>query len=300
MIRRLSATLVLLAAATAHAAPPGFAFLEVPATARASAMGGAFSAVAQGAEAAFWNPAGLVETERTEFSGTHYEWIERLRQDQFAIAGQLWGGGVVAGIRALYSEPIEQRDALGNLTGTFGAHDLEFLLGYGFDLGGGWSAGLTAQVVRERIAELSADTWATNLGVVYAPERWNGLRTAASLHQLGPAARYRFGEEEGGDVALPAALHLGAALPRAFGPHALTVAADARFTRGRPGVGALGAELSLPVGAMLRAGVRLGDDLGIWSVGAGYALRGLQLDYAFVPSAEDLADTHRFGLGARF
>src|SRR6185436_5586478 len=56
---RVAAALSLLLALPALAAQPGFAFLEVPAGARAAALGGAYASVATGAEAAFWNPAGL-------------------------------------------------------------------------------------------------------------------------------------------------------------------------------------------------------------------------------------------------
>ncbi len=303
MIRRLlalSSLCSLTLAVPAAAAPPGFAFLEVPAGARASAMGGAHVSVAHGAEAAFWNPAGLLGVERTEVTGTHYEWIESLRQDQFAIAGQLFGGGVAASMRALYSEPIEQRDDLGNLIGTFGSHDLQFGLGYGFDLGQGWSAGVAGQLVRERLAELSADTWGVDLGVAYAPESWGGTRAALAVQNLGPAAQYVIDGAPGRDVALPLALHGGMSTSRPVGSLTLLGALDSRLTTGRAGILAMGAELASPVGAALRAGLRVNDDLSTFSVGAGYRGSGFAVDYAFVPSRLDLADTHRFSFSARF
>ncbi len=299
-LARLTLAALCLAASPALAAPPGFAFLEVPAGARASAMGGAYAAVAKGAEASFWNPAGLAGTERTEVTGTHYEWIESLRQDQFALAGQLFGGGVAASMRALYSEPIERRDDLGNLIGTFGSHDLQFALGYGFDLGGGWTGGLSGQYVRERLAELSADTWGMDLGVGYAPESWGGARAALAVQNLGPAAQYVIDGAAGRDVGLPVALHGGVSASRAVGGMTLLGALDSRLTAGRPGVVAAGAELATPVGAALRAGVRVNDDLATASFGMGYAASGFSLDYAFVPSKLDLADTHRFSFSARF
>lgn len=298
-IARLIA-LLALAASPAAAAPPGFSFLEVPAGARASAMGGAYVSLARGAEAAFWNPAALVETERTEVTGTHYEWIESLRQDQFAIAGRQFGGGIAASMRALYSEPIEQRDELGNLIGTFGSHDLQFALGYGFDLGGGWSGGLAGHYVRERLAELSADTWGVDLGMGYATDAMGGARAALAIQNLGPAANYTIDGLPGRDVKLPLALHSGVSASRAVGSFTLLGALDTRFTSGRPGIVALGAELASPVGASLRAGARVGDDLATLAFGAGYAAGAFGLDYAFVPSKLDLADTHRFSFSARF
>jgi hypothetical protein len=66
-------------------------------------MGGAYSAVATGAEAAFWNPAGLAKFKGTQFTATHTETYENLRQEHVAIAGRLWGGGLAASVRALYT-----------------------------------------------------------------------------------------------------------------------------------------------------------------------------------------------------
>jgi pimeloyl-ACP methyl ester carboxylesterase len=57
------------------------------------------------------------------------EWTDLLAKD------------AAASLRALYSEPIEERDDVGNLIGSFGAHDLEFGLGYGRSVAPGLSLG---------------------------------------------------------------------------------------------------------------------------------------------------------------
>src|SRR5439155_10151646 len=64
--------LVALGAAVAPAAadPAGFAFLEIPAGARASGMGGAFSSLAQGVDAAYPNPAGPEAVRGVELAAT--------------------------------------------------------------------------------------------------------------------------------------------------------------------------------------------------------------------------------------
>src|SRR5881296_3647670 len=123
-----------LAAQPALAASAGFAFLEVPTGARASAMGGAYASLGQGVEAAFWNPAGLDRVRGVQMMGGHYELFEKLRQDHFAVAGRWFGMGVGGSLRALYTEPIDERDELGNLIGSFGAYDLELGLGVGREI----------------------------------------------------------------------------------------------------------------------------------------------------------------------
>jgi len=301
------ATLLLLGARPAACAPPGFAFLEVPAGARAAALGGAFTSLARGVEAAFWNPAALDDVNGIQVTGTHVEYLQTLRHDQFGIARRAFGGGLAASLRALYSEPIEERDELGNLIGAFGAHDLEFALAYGLKVAPGLSVGGSAQALRERIADASAGTYAFGAGAVWAPPRVSGLRLGLSAHNLGPAARFDLEGGPGEPVMLPTAVQAGGSWQRRLGRGAhLCAALEGRFTRGRSGIGMLGAEFATVGGtggvgaAALRAGLRVNDDASTFSLGAGYALRGLRVDYAFVPLRLDLGDTHRISFTAQF
>jgi hypothetical protein len=290
-----------IAPAVARAAPPGFAFLEIPGGARASAMGGAYASIATGAEAAFWNPAGLEATRGTEITASHYELYQKLRNEQFAVAGRLFGWGVSASLRALYSEPIDERDEIGNLIGSFGSHDLEFALGLGHRVAPGLTAGGTAAIVRERIANLAAGTYAFGAGMAYEPAPLPGLRLSLSGQNLGPAAAYEIDGERGAPVSLPAGVHGGVsyAIPLRGG-YGVRAALESRMTRGRSGVGMLGGEVTAGMGAALRLGYRLDGDASTFGVGAGYVTGALRFDYAYVPAALDLGDTHRLSFSARF
>ncbi len=289
----------------ALASQPGFAFLEVPSGARAAGLGGAFVALGQGAEAACWNPAGLAGLKRAEITATHVEYVQSLRLEHFALAGRAFQGGLAASVRALYSEPIDERDDLGNLTGSFGAHDLEFVLGYGRALSPGWSIGATAQALHERIANASTSTWGLGLGTQWRAPGIPGLRLGAAAQNFGPAAHYQLDGGPGAPVGLPAAVQGGAALERPvahFGT--LRAALEGRFTRGRRGIGMAGVELATAGGAhgaaALRAGLRVNDDASTFSVGAGYTVSALRIDYAFVPLRLDLGETHRVSFTASF
>lgn len=297
----LALVIGLLPALPARSAPPGFAFLEMPAGARAGALGGAYTSVAVGSEAMFWNPAGLDGAKGVQLSGSHTESIENLRHEHFAIAGRMFGGGLAASVRAMYSEPIEERDELGNLVGTFGAHDLEFALGYGTTVSPGVTFGMTAQIVRERIANLAAGTWALGAGTAWEPTSLPRLRLAMSAHNVGPAAHYELDGVRGRAVGLPMALQYGGTwrMPVASTMN-LGSTLEVRSTRGRAGVLMLGEELDTPAGAALRAGLRLGDDVSTLTFGAGWSAPGFRLDYAFAPSRLDLEDTHRFSIAAQF
>jgi len=161
--------------------------------------------------------------------------------------------------------------------------------------------GGSAKIVRERIANEAAGTYAFDLGAGWEPGP-AGLKLGVAAQNLGPAATYDFGGEKGAPVPLPTALQTGAsyALPLSA-TLALGAALETRFTRGRSAVGLIGAELTAPAaGAALRFGWRVNDSTSTLSAGAGYAVGALRLDYAFVPFSDDLGDTHRFSLAAHF
>ena len=296
-------TLAVLSAAArpAAAVSPGFAFLKIPAGARASAMGGAYASIARGADAALWNPAGLSVTPRFQVSANHAEMDQQLHYDAVAMGGRLWGGGYGLSMRALYSEAIDARDELGNLTGSFGSHDLEFALSYGHSVGGGLAFGGSTQIVRERIADVAAQTYGFNLGATLDPAPISGLRLSLGVHNVGPAARYTFDGIEGEDVGLPTGLHSGASLTRLVG-NGLTLrgAVEGRFLSGRAGTGAVGAEITNLGGAALRAGWRINDASADLTLGAGFATKGLSFDYAFLPLDLNLGESHRFSIGREF
>jgi hypothetical protein len=305
-MRRIARTaivplLALLAAAPAAADPAGFAFLEVPAGARASALGGAFATVGEGVEASFWNPAGLAAVEKTEITGAHVESFQSLRHDQFAIARRWLGGGVAASLRAFYSQPIVARDELGNETGTFGAHDLAFGLAYGRAMAGGLRVGATARLIRERIAELSAGTYALGAGATWQMPAVPPLRIGVMVDNVGPAARFTFADGPGQPVPVPMAMQAGAACHwTVAGATQLGASLEGRMTRGRAGVAMLGGELRHATGAALRFGLRVNDDATRLSAGAGYAMTSLRLDYAFVADRLDIGDSHRVSFTASF
>jgi hypothetical protein len=204
-------------------------------------------------------------------------------------------------VRALYSEPIEERDELGNLIGTFGSHDLEFAYGVGGRIGAGLSAGASAQVIRERIANSAATTYAFGVGAAYDPAAWPNARLGIQVTGLGPAGSYSLEGGEGEAVPLPTAVQGGLSYRHELTTTlALRAALEGRVVRGRNGLGLVGVELANPSGAALRFGFRANDDASSFSIGAGYGIKGLMLDYAYVPLKLDLGDTHRFSFAAQF
>src|SRR6185436_1670146 len=106
-------TLVTALPMAAAAAPPGFAFLEIPAGARISALGGAGGSFATGVEGMFWNPAALESSKGVQVAASHFQMYENLKHDDFAVGGHLWGGGLAASVRATWSSASDTAGARG-------------------------------------------------------------------------------------------------------------------------------------------------------------------------------------------
>lgn len=94
-IRYLLAALVILPvlALGQKVGTSSMQFLKVMPTARATAMGDAFASLASGADAVFWNPAGLVQSDATEVVSTITMWLFDTQQGAVAFSTSLgdWG-----------------------------------------------------------------------------------------------------------------------------------------------------------------------------------------------------------------
>jgi hypothetical protein len=81
---QLSASLALASLFFLGTAPlPAYAANQVPIGARAIAMGGAFSSIADDATATFWNPAGLPQIDHQELYATHADLFGTGIKDNF-------------------------------------------------------------------------------------------------------------------------------------------------------------------------------------------------------------------------
>lgn len=288
--------LALLAALPAGAAETA-SFLDIGAGARALGMGGAYTALADDASALYWNPAGLSELEKREFTASHAELFGSTRLDFLAYAHPTAQGTFAAGLTYLSQGKIEGRDGLGRPTAGYDASDAAMSAGYARKFEE-VEFGATAKYVRSHVGSAEAQTIAADVG---AKRALGGFIVGAALRNLGPGLKF---QDQRND--LPLRLALGAA-HKFSGGHALAF----ELTNGPRGTGtdaAFGGEYQAMRGVVLRAGYTT------WTAitgGSGFdAARGLTLglgvrnerfilDYAVLPSGE-LGRSHRFSLGARF
>ncbi|MBL0058815.1 MAG: PorV/PorQ family protein [Elusimicrobia bacterium] len=213
----------------------GAPFLQIAAGARAAALGGAYTALADDASSLMWNPAGLARVQRGELAATHTQWLQNADHDFLAGAIPTRWGTLAVGAVTLSVPDIPKRltdtDAA---DGTFDSRDAAYSLGYGRTVGTHWALGLSAQYIRRTLDGSSAAAPAASLGAQWKTP-FSFLTLGASLRNIG--GDITFNEE--GDP-LPMTASVGAAAR--FLKDRLALALDARSVRDQDASFGLGCE----------------------------------------------------------
>ncbi len=268
----------------------GATFLKIGQGARPVAMGGAFSAVADDVNAVWWNPAGLTNLSRKEFTATHSQWFADITHQSLGYA-QNWGARKAFGAGLIYLGTTDQeRSEWGEDLGSFNIRDLAFSLLFARQMNERISLGAGLKYISQKLHEEKASGIAFDLGGLYRDSE--NLVYGLSLHNIG--GEIKFIEE--GDP-LPLNLKLGAAykIPRKD----LTLAVDFNFPSYKEMRINVGTEYWFRKLLALRGGWKSGYDLGEMSLGLGFRQDDFLLDYAYVPYG-DLGNTQRFSLTLKF
>jgi hypothetical protein len=173
-------------------------FLILGTGARGSALGHAYTAVATGGDALFWNPAGaarlLDEERRGAVFFTHTRWLADINYNAVGIVVPAFAAGAVGlSLGQVDYGRMEVRTVdLPNGTGeTFGASDLVVGLSYAQPLTNTFYIGGTVKYVRQQIYDMAAHAIALDIGFVLETQYLNGLRLAASIMNFGSEMQMR-------------------------------------------------------------------------------------------------------------
>ncbi len=182
-----SLTLLPAAAAQTNVGTTAAPFLTLGIGARATAMGGAFSAVADDASALFWNPAGVAELERPQLLFQHAEWLAGINFEYASVVlPGIAGGTAGASLTLLDAGRMEVTTVL-EQEGTgehFTPRDLAFALSYATSLTDRFSIGGQAKYVHQSIWHESADGWALDIGTLYRIP-WRNLTIGTAISNFG-------------------------------------------------------------------------------------------------------------------
>lgn len=184
-----------------HATPESQAtanFLLFAPSARASGMGNAYVAIADDANATYYNPAALASQKIRNLSTTLYKPVPGLASDIFSSFGAYthpFSGIGNLGYSLIYSSLGEQQrtDEEGNDLGTFKSYGMALGVSYGTHLFKNLALGITVKFVHEHLSETgagieqgkgTATTFAGDLGLMWAATR--RLTLASVLRNVGP------------------------------------------------------------------------------------------------------------------
>ena len=145
-------TLGMVQRAQAQIGGAAVVFLMIEPDSRAAGMGNAGVALADNANAIFWNPAGLADQKGTEAALTHSNWLPEFKAGLFyeylVAKHHIDGWGTVgAHLTYLFLGEHEYRDAQNNLLGEFRSYDLAAGVSYGFKVGKHLSIGTGVRVI---------------------------------------------------------------------------------------------------------------------------------------------------------
>jgi long-subunit fatty acid transport protein len=119
----LAAAVFFLTSAAVSAGGTTAAFLKLGSGARATGLGGAFTAVSGDINAISYNPAGLAGLKRSEAGFTRAELVEGVSYNFLGYSRPVAGGGMGLGVNYLGQSSIEGRGANREVTGSFQASD---------------------------------------------------------------------------------------------------------------------------------------------------------------------------------
>ncbi len=273
-------------------------FLKIGIGARGVAMGGAYTAMASDASAAYWNPAGLVQGGKNELLLSHLDWLVDVDLEYAAYVHQLSDNvalGLFVEFLHLADMPVTtEYHPYGNGE-YFSYSDLATGLSVSIKMTDRFSFGVTAKYVREDLAELSMDGFLFDFGTFY----WTGyktLRIAASVRNFGtdfqPDGTYLRREAnsvtktEYESFSAPAIFTLGAAMDvYSIKRHVFTLSAQMNHPMDGPENLVMGVEYRWREMFALRSGYLGNIDENKFTFGAGahfsVAGRKLKLDYSY-------------------
>lgn len=298
--------------------------------ARYAAMGNAGSAMMEGIQAAYANPAALARVEQVQLQFSHAAWLAGIRYDYVAAAFPVrtWGTAL-ASVTSLGSGDLDVRTVAQPLgTGErFSVSDVAIGLGFGRAISSKFAVGGQLTWLQETIWNSSAQAVTFSLGTVYrvAP---NGLHIGSSLQNFGTTASFdgrdlrvtwdqdpnRSGdngtlpaEQFTDDFPVPILFRVGLGYPfRLTSDLAAWTALDAWHPSDNTESVSAGGELTWKQMVSLRAGYQnlfLDDSEVGLTLGAGFAGRlegfAYHIDYAWADH-QRLDSTHRVTLGLGF
>ncbi|MFZ0391562.1 MAG: PorV/PorQ family protein [Calditrichia bacterium] len=302
-------------------AQTGMKWLSIPLGARGSALGGAYTAVANDAGSVFWNPAGIAYTHGGHVYLTQTRWIADINVNAGALTYRVSNIGVfgVSFATADWGDLNGTRRANNEHgyveTGTFSPTDWFAGLSYARQISSRFAVGGQLKYLYEKLGSTmegsfdSPSEYTADMNVVafdfgtYYYTGYKDFRIAMTLQNFSQEKKYRLAH-----FPLPLTFKFGVAMDitRVWmeeSPHNLTLAIDALHPRDYSERLHFGLEYSFRNMVFLRGGYKTNYDEEDYSFGAGlqYGVSGLAvgIDYSYQAFTHFDA-VHMFSFDFRF
>ncbi|MCK5133894.1 MAG: PorV/PorQ family protein [Candidatus Sabulitectum sp.] len=280
----------------------GFTFLQVPAGARAVAMGGAFTAVPGDPISLYWNPAASATTTSSMLTTTYTSymmdmqagfagWVNPRENDVIGVSLNYFFGGSFD--RTTMEDPMGTGEQFTSnsmaLAGTWAKLLTETI-----------SIGVTGRFIYSQIDSYNANGFSVDLGGMYSSSAVPGLTGALVVRNAGVQTKAFCREND------PMPTEIAAGVSQSLMNGNLLIAADATMPLEGDIDFAAGVEYKPVEMLALRTGWSLsaketadnagGGFVDAMGFGMGTQYNQFSLDYAWKPCA-DLGNTHRISLG---
>ena len=310
-------------------------FLQLGVGARALGMGEAYGPVVEGADAIYWNPAGLAALTRSEATYSRQEFLRFFHHDFAAYARpvRFLGGVIGVSLTRLSQDSLPLVDKTNVTIGEFSPHSEAVALAYARAFAGEapeardreyfrdnwtmpgtyrplkheldpWSGafmlGLSVKDINENIYDRNSSAAAVDGGALYRPVDMEDFSMSAVFRNVGTQQRFISQSES-----LPMEFDLGLAYRHRFnGSHLLPAFEVALPYYGNP-FAKMGVEYRTPVAENTTMSMRGGyktqtvydlSPLTGLTAGFGVGFRKLDVDFGFQPLAE-LGQVYRITLG---
>lgn len=283
----------------------GFAFLKIGIGGKAAGIGEAASTMATDATAAYWNPAGLIQSENHNLMISYNRWVDGI-QHNFGAAKWVYGQNAFA-LQFISTgvDDIEQRDIPSESpTALFSSHDLALGISYARKINDQLSLGVTSKYIYERIQN-SVSAVAFDLGAWYniksfndysvQPSRW---RVGFTLSNIGFSGK--FIDQK---VKLPSSMRLGSSYDLIMNDplkNTWQIAVDIEKPFAENTRVHWGTEFGYRERFFGRAGYQFGYEARGISAGIGIKIKQIRMDYGYMPFSNSLGTTHRIGAAFDF
>ena len=289
-------------------------FLSVKPSARANALGGAFTTLADNAEACFWNPAAITRVNGMDISTSYIDYF--LDVKLFSLAGVYntdnWG---TFGAFALYSDvgsiEVTTVDALRfnsdktfnpGITGeTFSPTQFVGGISYAASLTESFSFGINVKYIVEDLVFEKLATVAFDGGILFKTG-YKSIIIGAALKNFGSDVKFIANK-----YPIPQTMNIGASanligttdqnLLVESNTSVLRVAYDLSQLRDFDQQHIVGVEYGLDDMLFLRGGYKFNGDQETYSGGFGVKYQDIRFDYSYNPFGEYLPAVHRVSIG---